>query len=360
MNDNQINFIDQEGGLSINPLVFISAFFSRDTEITLTRIVRGTLRTGAGAAAIAATGGAGGDVIVNSAFAVQSSVGFSKDIVQLMGIMNEMRDLFNKLFYFTNEKIPIRSKLLLDMGLQQFRDDFLRILSLHIRQYSTETLNMVYHKIIDVMDRLTTVLSDWLSTLFPDTAGLVGEVVKTILDYVVRHGFTFTYNLISMIPPKLQQMLTNPIELKIMIAKAIDFLENIIKTMNPTDMIYLVKVITDEIGKITHLSAVTNVVGYGVNFAAQYAKFVKVPTISPIDGRKMIVSLIDRYVRPNINYGVDLFDQLLPVYFMFVLFMEEYPKIAGIEVPKARVLHGGTALIDEETETEENSLEKST
>jgi len=346
----------QFGGLSLDPNVLLSAFFSKDTQIMLTRIVRGTLKTGAGAAAIGATGGAGGDVVVNSAFAVQSSVGFSKDVVQLMSIMNEMKDLFNKLFYFTSEKIPIRSKLLLDLGLQQFRDDFMKVLITHVAKYSTKTLDMVYQKILDVMDRLTTVLSDWLSTLFPDTAGLVGEVVKTVLDHIVRHGFTYSYNLISVIPPRLQQMITNPFALKEMIHKAIDFLENFIKHMNPADMLNLIKVITDQIGKLTGYSNVTDVLGYGVNYANQYLKnnMIKFPTVSVVDGTKMITYLIDRFIRPNINYGVDLFDQLLPVYFMFVLYMEEYPKITKTKFQgqeKGRImppLKGGNDEEDED------------
>jgi hypothetical protein len=313
----------QIGGFSFNPAVMIPAFFSADTYMAMKHIVRSSLKTGLGAGAIAATGGAGGDVIVNSAFAVQSSLGFSKDTIELVNTMNEMRDLFNHLFYFTAEKIPLRSKLLLDMGLDQFKDDFLLVLRQHIGKYDTITLDKVYQKIISVMDRLTTVLSDWLSTLFPDTAGLVGELAKKFLDHVVRHGFTYTYNLISIIPPNMQEMLTNPYALKEMIRKAIDFLEKILTNLNPADMANLLNVIALQVSKVS--TSTGNILKYGANFANQLAKYNNFKFPSIVDGTKLIKYVLDTYIRPNIDFGVDLFDQLLPIYFMFVLYMEEYP-----------------------------------
>lgn len=319
------NKIVQLGGFSFDPGAMLSAFFSDDTYMALKHIIRTTAKTGLGVGAIAATGGAGGDVIVNSAFAVQSGLGFSQDTIELVKSMNEMKDLFDHLFYFTAEKVPLRSKLLLDMGLDQFKDDFLVILKQHIGKYDTKTLDKVYQKIISVMDRLTTVLSDWLSTLFPDTAGLVGEVVKKFLDNVVRHGFTYTYNLISVIPPNLQEMLTNPFALKEMIHKAIDLLERLLTNLNPADMANLLKVIADQVGKVS--SPTGHILNYGAQFASHLTKYNNFKFPSIVDGSKMIKYLLDTYIRPNIEFGVNLFDQLLPLYFMFVLYMEEYPII---------------------------------
>jgi hypothetical protein len=325
------------GGIDLSQAgEILNKIFTPETQKTMTRVIRGATRTTAGVGADIATAGAGGDVATDSLFAVQSSVSFISDVATLIAVMQETKSLFDKLFKLKpSKRIPIESRLKLDNGLQTFEDTFTDILQAHIDKYSPKTLNKVHEKIVSVIDKVTTVVADWVGTLFPDTAGLASEAAKTVLDRVAAKSFTLTYNLIDFMPSHMQQMVTNPYALKDLIRKALAFLKKILRGLKPEQIHEIIASIGKKASESTTNVFYKGAIGVGTHLATyattKYSGSVGSMTTFGVRPQDMIIHIIEKYVEPNIDFGVDLFYQLFPIFLMFVLFMEKYPEMKGIK-----------------------------
>ena len=307
------------------------------SKSTINRVIKGAIRTGIGVPATIATAGAGGDVATSSIFAIQSSISFMSDAQKLVKIMQEMKSLFNELFIFRHHKskfkLPIISRLILDDGLTSFEKHFEKILINHINKYGTHGLQKMHDHISKILNKITTVVSDWIACLFPDTAGIAGEVSKTVLDFVVKHGFTYMYNLISFLPDRMQRMITNPFAMKKLVKDAITFLKKVIRGLKESDIKKIIASIGNTAGKVTHSSLVKNAIQIGLKNANSAASSYvgKMPGIfsnSSLSPQTLLIKLIDKYIVPNISFGVELFYQLFPIFLMFLLFVEKFEIIA--------------------------------
>lgn len=308
--------------------------FSDKARAGITRVVRGTLRTSSGTLADVLTLGGGGDTIVNVVFAVTSSMGMSKRMATVIAAFNEAKPLFKKLFIVdTSLTIPIRSKLNLDRGFQAFETDFVNNMNEYIAKYGTKTLEKAYRTIMDVIGYITKVVSDWVACLFPDTAGLAGEITRTILNFIVLNGYTYVYNLVSILTDKMQRLITDTIGLKKFSTKAITYFRNLIRDMDPQEFANFAQAIGDAWAGLFDNALWKNYTKFSTAIGKTYYKMVaktynavaKLPLVPNVN--EWLVAIIDKFMLPYVGICIDIFAQMMPVFLMFTLFIEKYETI---------------------------------
>lgn len=333
-------FYGQTGGLGLKQsFKSVTTIFSDSNRAAFTRALRGTLRTVGGLSSDILTVGAGGDIMVNSIFAIQNSLTFITELKDIVALIRGAQKLFSKLFKIRFKSIiPIYPKLRLDNGLSFFEKKFTTILEDYVSTNNPKILDKIHSKITSLMDRITTVVSDWIACLFPNTAGLAGEISKTVLDYVVTNGFTYTYNLISIIPSKLQQMITNPYALTRLIKKVLRFLKKVLRGLGPKEIKKIIASLGKKADSMTTNPLFKQAIGFGIGAAnkavsigSKAAKVKRITNKFVPRTQDIIIYVIDKFIEPNVKIGVNLFYQLFPIYLMFVLFIEKYPKLRNKE-----------------------------
>jgi hypothetical protein len=308
----------------------ISKIFSTRTRASFTRTIRAILRTTAGLSADIITAGAGGDIIINSLFAVKSSMSLLGNIKSLSLELMSAKELFGQLFKFDfHRKIPLVSLLTLDDGFRSFQNSFEKILVSYINKHGTSLLGRAHQSIMNVIDKITTTLSDWIACLFPDTIGLAGEITKNILDYIVHNGYNYIYHLISVLSDNMQKMITNIFALKKLIRHSVVYMRNIIKNLDAAQFIRVLGSLGFKISDLIGAPILHKTISMGTKISDFGAKALKkVPKVSFVPkAQNIMVYVIDRYVIPNIDPSIDLFYQIFPIFLMFTLFIEKYPII---------------------------------
>jgi hypothetical protein len=328
---------EQIGGNTLSTAsTVVTQIFSPRTKAAFTKVIRGILKTGTGISADIITIGAGGDIVVNAIFAVESSLSFLNNLHILISTIEETKELFQHFLKIDYSKIiPISSRLNLDDGLQLFEYRFGIILNEYINQYGSTKLDKINQSILNIIDKITTNISDWIACLFPDTAGLAGEITKTVLDYITQNGFTYTYNLISILPDNMQKMITNSFALKKLIKHSVTFLKNLIENMDLQQIAEIVQALGVKTSDLTGKNFLASAIGVRTFMTSKNKTKGLTSSASFLpEARNILVTVIDKYVIPNIGKGVALFNQLFPLFLMFTLFMEKYPQIvSGQHIP---------------------------
>lgn len=305
-----------------------------ENKISWTRLCKMLIRSVSGAAADIISLGIGGDVIINSIFSIISSSKFIKNIKLFIDEIHGVYSLFNKLVVIDRSKIiPVASKLNLDEGIQEFEQKFVNIINDYIKVSGTRLLDKVNELIIKIINKIKITISDWIACLFPDTVGLAGEIALNFLNYITENGFTFIYNLISLIPNRFQYMITDKYALKNLIVKAVKIFRKLIMNAGPDEIAQVIRTIgkqgsdfiNNSIGKTivkTTTSSTATVIKYLGKTGYYQTKLINklpIPTM-----QKILVKIINTFILPYIGYGVELFDQLLPLFLMFTLFTEKF------------------------------------
>ena len=126
----------------------------------------------------------------------------------------------------------------------------------------------------------------------------------------------------------MQQMITNSYALKKFIHDAIMFLRNLIKNLDPKQISELVRAFgaksADQMSNTLVKSVIDVSTSVASNVASAYfktynavkSKLSFIPTAPD-----MIVYILDKFIIPNINNGVNLFNQLFPLFLMFTFFI---------------------------------------
>jgi len=332
-----VGWEQQEGGASMGQAyAMLSKIFSPDTKQTFIRIARGTLRTSSGIVADVVSLGAGGDVVVDSVFAVESSMSFMTKTVATMKQLMEAHSLFKQLLKIEvghHKFIPIVSRLTLDDGFQEFQISFEKILHTHIQHHGSKMLRQMYDNIRQMVDKTTTTIGDWIACLVPDSVGFAGEIATSALNYISNHGFTLIYKLIALMSDKMQKLITNSFKLKKLIHVAVATLKKLLLTLTAEDIANIIPTLEDKVADLIGnplLKGVVHLSTSGVRFVTKYGlskvsasgylpQLIKTPK-----PQEMLVYVIDKCVVPNIDMGVDLFDQLFPIFLMFTLFIENF------------------------------------
>lgn len=311
--------------------------FSSSTRASLTRTIRGAIRTTTGLTADIATMGVGGDVVVNSVFAISSSMSFINSIEAILKVFSEVKSLFNKLIRVNyGHTIPIFSKIVVDDGFDKFKETFQNIILEHISEYGLDSLSKMHNAILKIITKVTTTVSDWFGCLFPDTVGLASEICKTLLDYVTNHSYDLIYKVVSFLSDTMQKMITNTHALKKLIHTSVKYLRDLIKGMKPQQISELIQSLGVKISDLTSNSILKSTIGIGTHVASKivnvgmkaYNVSTSLSKLSFIPrAQDIFVYIIDKLVIPNINTGVDMFYQLFPLYLMFSLFISNYAQV---------------------------------
>ena len=222
----------------------------------------------------------------------------------------DYRDSFEDLFIITKEKPYIQSKLNLDDGLQEFQRQACAI----IQSQSSDDNLLKF--ISTLMDRITTVLSDWFACVIPDTAGLAGSIMKTLLNRIVTDGFSLIYSLIGALSPENQQLLTNHPEMKSMMKKFIEQLPDLLEKINPDDITRGLTAAADKVPVPAVLEPYMKYFSGKSNRIIGYA----IGTIGNNVIKQKLIDTINNTIIPSISSGVDIFNQLFPIFLIFVLF----------------------------------------
>lgn len=342
---NTVQHIEQTGGLStFNPFTILQKIFNSNTREILTRTIRTIIRSGSGISLDILTAGAGGDVIVDSVFAVMSNLEFIKNIQKIISKLHGTKTLLNYILKFNMRKtIPITSKLNLDEGFQAFETKFSQILTLYIHKYGAHSLIKTHNYINILINSVTTTVSDWLACLFPNTAGFAGEISKFCMDYIIKNGYDLIYNFISFLPNEMQKMVTNYYALQNMIKKAIIFLRDLITTMDSKKFSLIVKSLGTKSSNLTDNFLLKESIKFGSTVASGAisvgSKVVGAhPAVSYLQtGQKMIAYAINKAILPNVNSGVRSFNQLFPIFLMFTLFIQKFHLIKNGKYIPAKI-----------------------
>lgn len=328
------------GGYNIETITdYLSKLLNKESRYKLSMVLRSLIRTGAGASADALTGLAGGDVPVNAVFAINTTSKFIKNINTLIKELMGAYELFNSVFRIDMTKsIPIVVRFNLDKGYSDFQIHFDSILSDYVKKYDTIHLDKIMDSIRKTIDRITTVVSDWIACLFPDTAGLAGDLAKGSLDYIVNNGYTIIYQLTSFLPDKNQQMITNKYALEKFIKESLIYLRNFLRGMNDGQITQIIEAFGDKLSDTIDGSfkkGVVNIGTHAISSAASVASKVyqvnaKLSKYSIMpQAQTILASIIDKIIIPHVGSGVELFDQMFPIFLTFAIFIERYDIITN-------------------------------
>jgi hypothetical protein len=341
---------------------------SRESKERATQIFRSATKTIVGASAAIASLGAGGDIVVNAVFAVSSSNAFIGGLIGLVQDVIQAQSLFRNLVTINmNNKIPIESKIKLDDGFTVFEEKFITIFSEHIARYGTGFLDRVYESIMSVIGRIITTISDWIACLFPDTAGLAGEAARSILEAIVKNGYSLIYNLISLLPDNLQQMITNIYALIDYIHQAVAILRSILINLSPKQIAEIITSLGATVSGMVDSGLAKGIIGFTSGTASGLASLgANIYGISSSIGSKfsilpkpeeMMVGIIDKYIVPNIDIGCLLFQKMFPLFLQFTLFIERYKKITGKDITGGELYHRITLIDEQSILSDEDSQE---
>lgn len=338
---------------------YLARFFPRASRKEFINIFRSTLKVAFGATADIVTVGAGGDVIVDGVFAVQSSVNFIKDLRQFLESIPADLKVFHYLFVREkNSILPFTSRLNLDNGLSHFKNELNQILSGFGTSPHAQAL---IKQLQSVLNHIIVTISDWVACLFPDTAGLAGVICQNVLEYIAENGFDVTYNLIGRLHPQMQVLITNSIELERFINKACMKLIEVINIMKPDQFIKIISLIEDKIIDLlpSPLHA-TSIITKPLISATSHLPTVpsvlatsKMKDTAIFEVKKMMILVIDKLVIPHIHNGVKLFNGVFPIYLITVGAIEFSKKGPIQQLPKSLQLpeeeYGLETLFSEET-----------
>ena len=336
----QIN--NMEGGSPSlkNVATYLGDMFSEESRYNLSIVIRSIIRTGIGAAADVATVGAGGDIAVNAVFAMQTTSKFIKNVHVTIKELMGGYELFNKIFFIDmGKKIPIVAKYNLDKGFGDFQKYIEKSLTEYLEKSGSRSMDKIMDSIEKTIDKIITAVSDWIACMFPDTAGLAGEISKKMLVYISENTYNIIYKLVGLFPDENKRMITDIHALQEFIEGAMAFLRDFMRGLKSSEMTKIIQAIGSSVNKAAENSskagvinvgtgAVTSVANLAVQAYSLNARLAKKFSIMP-QMQDIIAGIIDKLIIPNIGSGVALFDQLFPIFLAFAVFKERYRDLSA-------------------------------
>jgi len=279
--------LEQEGGMFIiSPLLHTQkAIIIGIVNVGLKLIPQGTisrgiLRTGTGTVADVLSLGVGGDELVDLIFALQSMANFVKDH-KLKKIIEEL-DKHSSHTLFTKEPNSVlgyKSAIPLKNGLTEFRKQYEIIMINNHKKIPDK----IYKEIINYRNKITTVITDWIACLFPDTAGTIGTATKLGLDKHVKDGFTYLEFAYNKMPKTVQDMLCK----SDLLISHIEYMFNILNTIFNDPKINSEPSFTDKTKKMVIDNIKNHVTNYNSDDIIKY-----VNTFYQLWGLFLILSLL--------------------------------------------------------------------
>ncbi|MBC8227648.1 MAG: hypothetical protein H8E74_11055 [Gammaproteobacteria bacterium] len=173
--------------------------------IEIKELLRDVVKGGLGAGAIALTGGAGGDTVVDIIFAVESSTAILKAVDDAINSASDIA-----------EAMKAAMSVNISSGPDSIYNAVENVIETLIENsdLAADVIEEMASAIEGLLDRLVTSVGDWVATVLPDDAGLGGVLVREALQEIItklgKSVFDFAKGAFSKLPDQAQAFIGSP------------------------------------------------------------------------------------------------------------------------------------------------------
>jgi hypothetical protein len=171
--------------------------FSSTMKTTLKFLIKG-LKITAGIGAVVASGGAGGDTIVGAISATIDSGMFAERLFNVINSESQsnvyLGDLLKIKFYDGPESV---------------RQQTITIIERIVADGQIDQLDLICPTLNDLLDSIANVVGDWISTFIPDSGGLVGSIIESVISSNGDDSYNILATFFNKMPSQAQDLLKN-------------------------------------------------------------------------------------------------------------------------------------------------------
>lgn len=262
-------------------------------EAALKFITKG-LKIGSSLGAIAASGGAGGDVIVAIISATINSGLFIQQLKETID-MGSSQNIYLKDFF------DIR----MHKGPDQVRNDTIAVINRMKFNNNLNQLQLICPVLSSLLDSIATIFGDWVSAFIPDSGGLVGLAVESIISSSKEGSYETIKTIYDKLPNSANKLLENPDELNKFLVGIPQFIHDSITKENNEFTIsgfasrFIKSTVTNNVPGISLLKY------SGLNIDTQ-----------------QILDFFNKYYEPQINNAVEVVTMCMPLIFVILTINE--------------------------------------
>lgn len=302
--------INQKGGSILEIPQSISYIksdsFNQNLQTAIRFILKG-IKLGAGLGAVVLSGGTGGDSIVAL---ISATINSGLFLQKLYGVINN----------YDNKNIYLKKLLNIRMveGPEQVRHDTLMIINEMSQKHQLDQLNLICPVILSLLDSVANIFGDWMSAFMPDTGGLIGFTITSIISSSQKNAYQQIANIYNKLPQSIQNLFINPSELE----KFLDQIPQFIKDS-----------ITTEDNSFSISGLASRFIKSAVNTNASGLALLKYAGIN-LDPQQ-IVDFFNIYYQPQIANAVKVIELCFPLIFM-ILTVNEFCSQGTIPVTQQK------------------------
>ena len=214
----------QTGGGVADQLKYThSTIFSGAMKSTLKLLIK-SLKVTAGIGAVVASGGAGGDTIVGAISATIDSGMFAQQLLDVRTEVAKGNIYFKEIFEITFAGGP-----------EDVHTQATNIIRKMVANGQIGQLDLMCPTLIDLLEGIGNIVGDWISTFIPDSGGLVGSVIESIISSAEKGSYNKLAMLFNKLPDFAQDLFKNPKKLNKFLKDILQFLEDILIKDQPTN-----------------------------------------------------------------------------------------------------------------------------
>ena len=116
-----------------------------------------------------------------------------------------------------------------DLGVLQIKRDTVNVIRQMIIDNQEDQLEAICKILGQILDNISSVVGDWISTFIPDDAGLVGITIRIIVNALSVRAFGICSALFNRMPPKFRDLLKYPDQLKAFLDDIAVYLEEMLR-----------------------------------------------------------------------------------------------------------------------------------
>jgi len=285
-----------------------------DTLILLCDLMIPVVTTAAGVVAIIGTLGGGGDIIVKSVTSTVNTGLFATKIARAAIVMAENSSYLEQLLMISFKTDTEDQDD--DQGPLQVRAEAMVIIEQMIRDGNESLIDEITRILMRLLDSVVTVTGQWISTFIPDEAGVIGHLIRGIVNITARKGASEAFNkctwAFNKIPKQFRKFLKDGDALKVFLNDVLQFLKEAVKRIREGGPTNDEMTLSATFGRI-HDKILTQVVP-GLQVTE------KISLQLGID--KILTKLIDEQFAPNIDNAVAVVMQVVPLTFVILVFAQ--------------------------------------
>jgi hypothetical protein len=297
--------------------VSILNFLNPTNKTNLKNMFRTLIKTSANVGAEVATLGMGGDIFINVLFALHSTASYLQNIRVIYKFISKGK-LFENLIKYDPTKKPKIYTLVHPISLKKsdldlFRTDVTNILDTNTQGLPRKYIRIITNLIKSNMNKMTIVISDWISCFFPDTAGLVGEVARQILNKMVEYGLDNISEITKLLPESMLSTLVNEEELDNSVKNIVQTTKKIIAKADTTKIADSLSKLTDRWSLMANRPEIRKLLG----------------TVSGTipNPKTILLGIMKKTIEPNIDNYVSTFYHTFITFLIMTIMLEYMRKL---------------------------------